>query len=50
MGFGILVVNFVVRLGLDLGLLPGGHSPPYFLLGLIAAGNGAWLPGVLDRP
>ena len=50
MGVGILVLNFAVRLGLDIGLLPGGHNPLYFLIGLIAAGNGAWLIGALDRP
>lgn len=39
----VLVVNLVMRLGADLPLLPGGHSPLYFLAGMIGAGWSAWV-------
>ena len=47
-GIGVVVANFLDRIGLDFAVLPGGHNTLYFLGGLILAGVGVWWLGLLD--
>jgi len=47
-GIGVVVANFLDRIGLDFAVLPGGHNTLYFLGGLTLAGVGVWWLGLLD--
>jgi hypothetical protein len=55
-GFTLIVLGVVVAILNDVpineraGLLPGGHSEGYLLLGAVVAGYGTWWLGLFDRP